>query len=59
VESELDVLTCSEAEVGFRVWELESVGSCVGGDAFAVDEFDGDPAVFLEDRFAESVGGSG
>jgi hypothetical protein len=52
----LDVLAGSETEIGFVGGELEGVGAGVGGEGFAVEEFDGDPAVLLQDDFSRVVG---
>lgn len=57
METELDVLARCETEIGFVVGDLECVGAGVGGEGFAVDKLDGDPAVHLEDCFAGGYGG--
>jgi hypothetical protein len=59
VESQLNVLTRSEAEVGLGGRELECVGAGVFGEGCAGDELDGDPAVLLEDGAAGVVGRGG
>lgn len=48
VESELDMLTCVQAESGFRVRESEGVGSGVFGDLLACFEGYRNPSVFLQ-----------
>jgi hypothetical protein len=44
----LHMLTRSEAEIWFVFGKLECVCARVFGDGLAVDEFNRDPAVFLE-----------